>query len=463
MICFGRVGLLALLKMIKNLSVFISLAVAASGAMAYNAAEFPTSSSGALTTFGTGTVGAGSLGPGTLSVASDGTILAKGPVSFTGSGGLKVEAQLASRISKPAIALAFGRFFAKALPIVVVAGGLYDLAKDLGFIPQSSPGGVGVDFMRDAPLYLWAGDGVNFSTNQAGECAKSAQSLNTPNYSYSGTSGPNFYNCSMNEHKISAPSTDTPFTYGIAYKSNPSGGGSPATRQEFLDAVAARSGWPSTAALAPALEQAIASGESVAATPEVLSGPATVPGTKTKTVTSTGSTTTTNITNNTYYGPTVTTTTTTTIQNYAPDGSTIGPPIVNTTDAAPAPADPASSAPLKVCGLTTDTACKIDELDTPKPDPLVDGKKITDDITKPLKDFAADPQKALPTLPQLNWAFTLPSGCVPISIPAFEPFLQTIDICQFQPMFHDVMSMVWVMGALFGAISMFWRNTLSQN
>lgn len=159
---------------------------------------------------------------------------------------------------------------------------------------------------------------------------------------------------------------------------------------------------------------------------------------------STNTTTNTSITNN---STGVTTNSSSTVNN-------VLAPQVN----APPPAEK-----IIVCGLPDTPACRLDELDTPKPDPLIDGKKITDDITKPLKDFAANPEKALPQLPRLNWAFTLPSGCVPISIPAFAPFLQTIDVCQFQPMFHDVMSMVWVMGALFGAISMFWRNTLSQS
>ncbi|EKD97199.1 MAG: hypothetical protein ACD_23C01018G0003 [uncultured bacterium] len=116
---------------------------------------------------------------------------------------------------------------------------------------------------------------------------------------------------------------------------------------------------------------------------------------------------------------------------------------------------------VEVCGLPGTSACKIDETGTPEAKPETaeaDAKKAI----KPLEDFVANPTSALPTLPTINWAFTLPSGCAPIALPAFEPWLQQIDVCAFQPMFHDLMSFVWVMGGIFGAIGTFWRNTFSQ-
>lgn len=116
---------------------------------------------------------------------------------------------------------------------------------------------------------------------------------------------------------------------------------------------------------------------------------------------------------------------------------------------------------ITVCGLPGTPACKIDETGTPeaKQDTAeADAKKAI----KPLDDFIANPTAALPTLPTINWAFTLPSGCAPIALLAFDPWLQEIDVCAFQPMFHDLMSFVWVLGGIFGAIGTFWRNTFSQ-
>jgi hypothetical protein len=131
---------------------------------------------------------------------------------------------------------------------------------------------------------------------------------------------------------------------------------------------------------------------------------------------------------------------------------------------APNPNDkPREPDPEKVltCGLPDTPACKIEEKGTPEP--VEDtAQKDAERVHKPLDDFLKDPESMLPSFPTINWTFRLPSGCAPISIPAFAPFLQTIDVCQFQPIFHDIMSMIWVGGALFGAIGTFWRNVFAK-
>lgn len=116
---------------------------------------------------------------------------------------------------------------------------------------------------------------------------------------------------------------------------------------------------------------------------------------------------------------------------------------------------------LLVCGLPNTPACRIEEKGTPEPvkDTAQDDAER---VHKPLDDFLKDPKSVLPSFPTINWTFRLPSGCAPLSIPAFAPFLQEIDVCQFQPIFHDIMSMIWVGGALFGAIGTFWRNVFAK-
>ncbi len=116
---------------------------------------------------------------------------------------------------------------------------------------------------------------------------------------------------------------------------------------------------------------------------------------------------------------------------------------------------------IKVCGLPGTPACKIDEAGTPK-EKEDTAEQDAKTAIRPLDDFIKSPSSVLPELPKINWAFTLPSGCSPIALPAFEPWLQQIDVCQFQPIFHDIMGFVWVMGGIFGAIGTFWRNTFSQ-
>lgn len=113
------------------------------------------------------------------------------------------------------------------------------------------------------------------------------------------------------------------------------------------------------------------------------------------------------------------------------------------------------------CGLPHTPPCKINEEGTPEAQQDTH-KKDVDDALVDLKRLSANPATFWPTFPQIRWDFALPTGCAAIAIPAFAPWLQEIDICQFQPIFHDIMSVVWVLGGLFGAISTFWRSTFAK-
>lgn len=452
--------------MIKALALFTTFFVASSGtAQAFSAADFPSSTLAGKTTFGSGTIGGGSLGPGALSIASDGTVLAKGPVAFSTARGLSVEAQLVSKIAKPAVAAALGRFFIKSIPIVATGSALYELAKELGYgVSSNNSPPAFTRTQSNSSFHVYGGYNVaydTFASSPAAVCAMLIEGNYTKSIHFEAIDPSNGFPgfCVV----------DTGAAAGNAFKVIPKGSPdtiTPVSSQEVIDSLSAKTSFAVDSTVPQVVQQAIESGITFPATADTLTGPATVVSPAETTQTSSGSSVVNNVTNNVYNGPTVTTSTVSTTQNYSPSGAAIGPPSVKVdlpVNTLPPDAKPVTPEKIVVCGLPDTPACRIDEQDTPKPDPAIDGKKVTDDITKPLKDFAADPAKALPQLPQLNWAFTLPSGCVPISIPAFAPFLQTIDICQFQPMFHDVMSMIWVMGALFGAISMFWRNTLSQN
>lgn len=116
---------------------------------------------------------------------------------------------------------------------------------------------------------------------------------------------------------------------------------------------------------------------------------------------------------------------------------------------------------IETCGLPNTPACKINEDGTPEAQQDTH-KKDVDDALVDLKRLSVNPETFWPTFPQIRWDFALPTGCAAIAIPAFAPWLQEIDICQFQPIFHDIMSVVWVLGGLFGAISTFWRSTFSK-
>ena len=261
-----------------------------------------------------------------------------------------------------------------------------------------------------------------------------------------------------------------------------SGNNNQLTQQQIEDLVASNtSGWPTSAARALASALAVP-GVTVQTEAPVVTGPATVPGQSTTTTESVrlvpgtnveaspGTTTatdpgvkTTTKTESqklTYSGNTVTTNntvnnTTVTITNNTTNQTTVEGDKIEEIQDKEEPKE------IETCGLPGKPACKIDETGTPeaKEDK---SKTDTEQAIKPLDDFLKDPKAALPQLPTINWAFTLPSGCAPIALPAFDPWLQEIDVCRFQPMFHDIMGFVWVMGGIFGAIGIFWRNTFSQ-
>lgn len=207
-----------------------------------------------------------------------------------------------------------------------------------------------------------------------------------------------------------------------------------------------------------AAKETMEGGLSVEAGPLVVTGPNMVPGDP-----QSGTTT--------HPDGTVIVKTTTTDSNYTYDGNTVKR--VPTTTTTTTTTEPGSSPVTETTTETasdTRTACEINpasaECAASQPSaatPVLDGTKTADDAFKDLKDFVADPTSKLPSFPTLNWAFTLPTGCTAIALPAFDPWLQSIDICPFLPMFHDLMSVIWVIGALFGAISMFWRSTFSAN
>lgn len=135
--------------------------------------------------------------------------------------------------------------------------------------------------------------------------------------------------------------------------------------------------------------------------------------------------------------------------------------IISTTEAQGGEKPATEPQEIETCGLPGKPKCLIDETGTPEKKDYEEQKKV-DDIFKPVKEIIASPETKLPSLPSLNWAFQLPTGCTAISLPAFAPWLQGIDICPFLPMFHDIMSVIWVIGGLFGAIGTFWRNVFSQ-
>lgn len=150
-----------------------------------------------------------------------------------------------------------------------------------------------------------------------------------------------------------------------------------------------------------------------------------------------------------------------------PDGSTaasvITTPKVSSTLTTTSAGENAADKPSITCGLPGTPPCAIDDSGVPG-QPQVDAAMSAKpkDIQKDIDDIARNPVGFFPKFPTLNWAFALPTGCAQIPTPAFAPALTSIDVCQFRPMFHDIMSVVWTLGGLFGAISLFMRNAIAS-
>jgi hypothetical protein len=56
-------------------------------------------------------------------------------------------------------------------------------------------------------------------------------------------------------------------------------------------------------------------------------------------------------------------------------------------------------------------------------------------------------------LPSWSWTFAFPTGCIPLVLPAFNNL--EIDVCQWQPIIHDLMSVIWVIAGIWGFIGLF--------
>lgn len=112
------------------------------------------------------------------------------------------------------------------------------------------------------------------------------------------------------------------------------------------------------------------------------------------------------------------------------------------------------------CGIPGSPPCKIDETGTPDGEgALGEAGDGVDDAKDQIIDLI-DGIKEHPGPPPWTWTFALPTGCSPIPVGGFAPFLDPIDICEFQPMFHDLMSVVWLLGTVGGCVTLLYRTLI---
>lgn len=358
------------------------------------------------------------------------------------------------------------------VPVLAAGVALYDVAQELGFVVSKGSGGalVVAQSIPGACVtpggctgYRWDASGfgsVGPTTNPAGSAICSgfvgrSYVNNGHTLTVTAASSPTNIDCNLTYTSTQGSCCGGFSPAGrvtVAMPYNPSAT-NPSTETALADAIAAQSGWPSTSRVSRALADA-ANLEPVQfpATPSV-SGPATSPGTTSTRTNPDGSTTTTTETyNHTYSGPNINTTTTTT-------SSTCTGGSCNTTTTVEAPK--VEEQPFVMpCGVPGTPACAVavDETGVPTADDVqTDGPA---DAEAEFESWIEGIAAANP-FPDINWAFELPTACGVIPTPGLSPWIESIDVCQFQPMFHELMTVVWMLGGLFGAISLFMRNSLA--
>lgn len=138
----------------------------------------------------------------------------------------------------------------------------------------------------------------------------------------------------------------------------------------------------------------------------------------------------------------------------------LGPPPPGTggTGGGTTTAPPTAPVQFKTCGLPDTPPCKIDEGGTPPPpaswglgDPVAEAA--------PLRAIIDNPPRANTSW---SWSFALPSACSVIAVGTFAGRAVAIDLCAYQPMIHDIMSMVWALSTVFACVTLVGRTLTSS-
>jgi hypothetical protein len=110
-----------------------------------------------------------------------------------------------------------------------------------------------------------------------------------------------------------------------------------------------------------------------------------------------------------------------------------------------------------MCGLPGKPPCKIDETGTPTPANMTENMKAANDsVGKAWDDIKAEMDKqtndAATKKGILDWGFNF---ALPTSCSTYPMFLSVkIDFCEFQPIVHELMSLVWLGATLWICIGM---------
>lgn len=157
------------------------------------------------------------------------------------------------------------------------------------------------------------------------------------------------------------------------------------------------------------------------------------------------------VANVTYEGDRITwniTTTTTTTINRPGEPPEVIVKVDDVSTSQPPVAEPNEPQEDKECGLPGTPKCAIDETGTPPAPPAIEDPDVS-----ALTDILGEPPVA-----DTSWSFSfaLPSSCSVLSV-GIGAWTVPVDLCKYQPIIHDILSMVWVAAGVWFAIGMVGR------
>lgn len=374
--------------------------------------------------------------------------------TLTNPSGKPFTVSAAGRISAANTAKAVGKVILQNTWPIVVGAALYDLFKELGYDALRLPDG-SLTVTKSSPIADGCGSpppSVSwvFSPSPAGGCYGTYGGV-VPVFDRvvgSGGSCIVYFHCSDGAHVGSQTS------YAATGVNSP---GVQSSVAEFTNAVAAKSGWPSTSAISRVLADPAASqGEKIAVEPVTVTGPSTSEGRQTVTKNTTNNTTKTETVSHqhTYQGANVqtTTVTSTTVVN------NIDNSVVNQETKTESPEVPKTES----CGLPGRPVCavKVDESGTPtdvaenKYQPKADAVKASQEAGL---DHMKTPGDTSGMFSGWNTFFGTPAmvTCTPIALPAYKgTSMGSLDPCPVVDGMREVMAYLWAAGGLFLCLGM---------
>jgi hypothetical protein len=418
-----------------------------------------TATGGSAQTVGFSTTGQPLLNSGVPTIDLDGGLpRATATGSITNPSGRFVPVTATGRIPAAEVGKAVGRALSKVVTPLVIGVALYDLAKELGFTLNNSTGAVSVtksdpSVCTAAPCYVYVVTNYENTLPWRSSPSQSCQDFKT----FDRGSNPDFsivWNGNLTCVMSRVGGSDSYHNLSRNQVAPSPAVATPSTQTEFLNAVAAKSGWPSSSNVAKVLADPAYADPSVKikTEPMTVTGPATSVGTSTTTNNTTNNTTKTDTTtyNHSYSGPNVTTTNN--VSSVTVNNSTGAITNSETTTSEPVPKTEPKE--VEVCGLPGKPACLIDETGTPK-DKAVSFEPSNTELDKVRTDSESEIGKAATiSAPSWSFSFQLPTGCAPY-VTGLRGFI--MNVCPYQSIMHDLLSMIWAAATAFACIGMVGR------